>query len=320
MDNESPKSILDLEARNKQANSLETDFRSEVVAANLIEQGYDPERIMLIREGDAKRGYAKDIEKTLLEYSQYDLKDYLMIKTNRECIYDILPEGIFHQTKNRRYNKDKEDIIDEIKLQRQEEFFARRFFQPFEIELDKFLIDSYLFEAKYDKRITHSNFTRIFHYYWPVLEVLEREQAVLLLHTIPLLHRIRNSFAEIEEAMSLILDAGVEITKIKLQKQAETDEQQTNLNERRLGVDFVLGRTFDDGVLDLKVTIGPISANRMEFYLKNPSGIKILNMLFEIFLPGNLFFIHEFKLKPEDADFTLSCENKNTFLGINTFL
>ncbi len=314
------KRILDLEIRSKEANLLGTDFRSEVVAANLIQQGYDPEKIMIIRQGAAKRGFSKDIEKTSLEYSQEDLSDKLVIKTNKECIYDILPEGIFHQPKAKRGTKDKEDIIDEIKRQRQEEFFARKFFQPFEVELDNLLVDFNLFETQYDKRTLHANFIKIFTPYWPVLKVLGREQAVLLLYIIPLVHQIRNKFKDIEEAMSLILETSVQIKQLKLEQKNSSNLFESCLREKRLGVDLVLGNTFDDGQLDLKVIIGPLSVEKMEFYLKDPNGIAILNMLYKLFFPAALFVIQEFRLNPKDADFILSGENKNSYLGINTFL
>jgi hypothetical protein len=34
----------------KQANDPQTDFKAEVVAAALIEQGFDPEQIVIVRE------------------------------------------------------------------------------------------------------------------------------------------------------------------------------------------------------------------------------------------------------------------------------
>jgi hypothetical protein len=89
--------LPDFEELDKQPNSPTTDFKAEIIAASLIEQGYDPSRILLIREGSFKRGFSKDIEEVSLHFSAQDLSDYLHIKTNRESIYDILPEGIFHR-------------------------------------------------------------------------------------------------------------------------------------------------------------------------------------------------------------------------------
>jgi len=314
------KEIVELEGVDKQANTLDTDFRAEVIASNLVEQGYDWSRIILTREGAAKRLYAKDIEEITLQFSENDFSDYLQIKTNKEGIYDILPEGLFHQTLKTRYNKDKEDALEEIKIHREEEFFARKFFQLFEIELDRVLVDISLFETKYDRRISHPNYIEIFFQYWPILKLLEREQAILFLHTLPILYKIRNNFSDIEESLSLILDVPVRVKQIKLLNKEADKSFESRLDMHRLGVDFVLGNTFDDGLYDIKLVIGPISAKRMNFFLKPSLGDTILNMLCGLFFSGNVFIIREFRLIPEDANFVLSTEDTTTYLGLNTFI
>lgn len=314
------KEILELESIEKQANTLQTDFRAEVIAANLIEQGFDSSKIMLNREGAAKRLYAKDIEEIQLQFSQQDLSDYLLIKTNREGIYDILPEGLFHQNIKTRHTKDKEDILDEIKIHREEEFFARKFFGLFEIELDRMLVDISLFETKYDRRISHPHYIKIFFQYWPVLKMLEREQAIVFLHTIPIIHKIRNNYPDIEESLSLILDVPVQIEEIKLINKKAESSFESRLNVHKLGVDFVLGNTFDDGYYDLKMSIGPIPARKMPFFLETSPGDKLIDKLCTLFLPCNCFIVKEFKLLPEDSEFILSDKEKITYLGINTFI
>lgn len=314
------RNILELEGADKQANTLLTDFKTEVIAANLIEQGYDWSKIQINRVGAAKRLYAKDIEDIRLQFSSHDHSDYLLLQTNREGIYDILPEGLFHQNIKTRHTKDKEDILDEIKIHREEEFFARKFFQLFEVELDRVLVDIALFEAKYDRRISHPNYIKIFFQYWPILKLLEREQAILFLHTIPIIHKIRNNFADIEEALSLILDIPVKIQPVKLLQKETENQFESHLDVHRLGIDFVLGNTFDDGLFDLKVIIGPISAQQMKFFLKTSLGDKLLDQLCALFFPGNYFVVKEYKLLPEDSKFVLSDTEKMTYLGINTFI
>lgn len=314
------KDILELEGVDKHANTLQTDFRAEVIAANLVEQGYDWSKILLSREGAAKRLYAKDIEEIQLQFSQYELSDYLLIKTNKEGIYDILPEGLFHQNIKTRHTKDKEDILEEIRIHREEEFFARKFFQLFEIELDQVLVDISLFETKYDRRISHPNYIKIFFQYWPILKLLDREQAILFLHTIPIIHKIRNNFSDMEESLSLILDVPVQIRQIKLINKKAESSFESRLNIHKLGVDFVLGKTFDDGFYDIKIIVGPIAAKKMPFFLETSLGDRLIDMLCSLFFPCDCFIVKEFKLLPEDSEFVLSCNEKITYLGINTFI
>ncbi|GHT67176.1 hypothetical protein AGMMS50239_29900 [Bacteroidia bacterium] len=313
------KNILDWEGIDK-INVLETDFRAEILAAGLIEDGYNPDKIHIIRQGGARRGFSKDIEEINLRFSEYDLEDYLEIQTNKDGIYDILPEGIFHQSVRKKLNQDKEEVIDEIKRHRLEEFYARKFFQLFEVESDYALTLAYLYEIQYDKKISNSNYTDIFIVYWPVLKLLKPEQRVLFMHTIPYLHQIRNNHDEIEKNMSILLEVPVKIENIKLPAKNADSFFESNLNKSCLGMDLVLGKTFDDGQYDLKVTIGPISAKKMEYFLETSVGNTILDFLCDLFFPGDAFVVKDFKVFPEDAAFVLSYGETNTFLGINTFI
>lgn len=317
---EKEKKILALEGVEKYINNTDTDYKAEVYAAYLIEQGFSSERIQIIRKGAAKRGFSKDIEEIKLHFSDQNLKDYLHIEANKESIYDILPEGIFHQPIQKKANKDKEEILDEIRSHRIKEFHARRFFEVFEVEIDHALTQAYLYEIKYDKKISNSNFKDIFTYYWPVLKLLKPEQGILFMHIIPHLHQIRNSHNEIEKTMSLLLDVPVKIERIKLPAKNADSFFESVLNNSRLGIDFVFGKTFDDGMYDIKITIGPESAKKMTNFFEPEIGNQILDSLSQLFFPGDTFVVKEFKVLPKDAAFVLSNEDNITFLGINTFL
>ena len=76
----------------------------------------------------ASRRTSKEIRS---EYSHYDLTDYLYLHVNRRSIYDALPEGIFHKNLHQSGKVSKEQVLDEIRIHREEEFFARAFFQAF---------------------------------------------------------------------------------------------------------------------------------------------------------------------------------------------
>jgi hypothetical protein len=320
MESERFRNLLDLEGAVGYPNTRDSDFRAEVVAAGLVERGYDPSKIVLTREGAGKRGYAKDIEGIELRYSEHDLSDYLYIRTNRDGIYDILPEGLFHQTVNRKINKDKEDIIDEFRIHREEEFFARKFFQLFEIELDGVLTDIALLETKFDRRTSHPDYTRIFLACWPVISLLERRQAILFLHTLPNLHRIRNNYTGTEESLSLILDVPVHLENIILAQKETGNSFESELGKSRLGIDLIPGKTFNDGLYDISLRIGPMSALKMKTFLPGEIADRILDCLRLLFLPANVFIVKEYILVPEDSVFVLSEGETVTWLGINSYI
>lgn len=121
--------IVCFEERPHLFNQPDTDFKAEVVASGLKEGGYDAERTLISRRGDMRRGFSKDIQEIRSEYSHYDLTDYLYLHVNRRSIYDALPEGIFHKNLHQSGKVSKEQVLDEIRIHREEEFFARRFFK-----------------------------------------------------------------------------------------------------------------------------------------------------------------------------------------------
>lgn len=304
-------------------NSSDTDYKAEIVATSLIEQGVDPDKITIIRDGIFRRGISKEVEKIYRKYSDYDLVDYLCIHANKEGMYDMLPQNIFHQPIHKSTTKDKEDVLEEIRIHRSEEFFARKFFHVFELIADRTLIDAYSFESKYNRKTTHSEFTKLFIRYWPILQMLTLKQGVFFIHIIPLLHRIRLHYGNMERAFSHVLEVPVKITEVKLPAKKTGQNFGSNLGKGRkskLGVNLVLGDEFDDGIYDLKLTVGPIPAITMRNFLETAKGYKILESLCEVFLPAHAFVAKEFIIDPEDSAFILSDESHETYLGINSFL
>ena len=76
--------------------NLEKDFRAEVTAAEWVEGGMPEDRVLILLLGALKRSFRKDVDAIEETVSAYDHKEYLLIKTHREGLYDMLPEGLFH--------------------------------------------------------------------------------------------------------------------------------------------------------------------------------------------------------------------------------
>lgn len=302
------------------SNSLDTDFKFEVTLSSLIEQGCDANFIQIIRDGIARRSVSKDIEKIYSQYNNETFEDHIHIHTNRESIYDMLPEGLFHQPLQRKRTPDKEDIVQEIKLHQQEEFFARRFFRLFEQAIDNTFVRIHQNESRYDYNVRYREFTDLFTQYWPVLKMLEHHQAVAFMYVIPLLSNIRINLKEIEESISFILNVPVSIIKIKLPAKEAENHFEAHIGKVKLGVDLVLGKSFDDGQYDLKITIGPISSERMRQFLETAHDYIVLINLCELFFPDQVNIIFDFKIDPADSEFILSDDIHATYLGISSYL
>ena len=185
-------------------NLPDTDFKAEVVASGLKEAGYDAERTLIFRRGDIRRGFSKDIHDIHPEYSHYDLTDYLYLYVNRRSLYDELPEGIFHKNLYQSEKISKEQVLDESRIHREEEFFARRFFKPFEISLDHMLVAFQNKERRIDEMNVHPDFVSIFSGQWPVLELLPTHLAVMLVHMLAYMEQITASLSKTGECMTIL--------------------------------------------------------------------------------------------------------------------
>ena len=84
---------------------LPVDIRAEVVLADLIEYGLNPDDLVMYSMGLSKRTFHRDIESVELLKAIGDRSTKLNVELNREGIYDALPEGLFHQPTNRKPNK-----------------------------------------------------------------------------------------------------------------------------------------------------------------------------------------------------------------------
>lgn len=304
----------------KAVNKLDTDFKAETVAAGLIESGLDANKILIIRKSGNKRHVSKDIFALENVFSQQDLMEYLYIYTSRSSIYDAIPENVFHQPLNTAKKKTQEDVVKEIRRHRQEEFYARRFFQPFEMVVDKLLIDVHLYECKFDKKNFYSSLKDILSRHSPVLKLMNLGQAVYFIKIIPVLRQTTKDFKLLGQILSIIIDAPVKV-EVREPSIIKVSNPSTIVDDNwKLGVNSVLGDTLKDGYMDIDIMIGPMEPERIINYYPGRKDEMLLKKLLSMTLPANIKRNITFETIQELADFRLSDDIHISYLGINTNL
>lgn len=301
-------------------NTLETDFRAEVVAAGLIATGYEPDKTIIIRKRGDRRHVSKDIGRIESDYSIYDMMEYLYIYTNRFGIYDSLPEGIFHQPDHVKKQKTKEDIIHEIRSHRDEEFFARRYFQPFEMIFDKLLVNAQQYEQKFDKAYFHSNLAEIFENQWDILRYLTLGQALLFIRIIPVIAEVSQSKSLSQKVMSIVLGFEVTIREGKKSWKKLESRDRIKLRQWKLGNNSILGNAAESDDLDLIITVGPLSPQEMKLFESGKTNDLILKQLIDIILPFDRNIQIKYRISKQESKFRLSGKTHKAYLGINTTL
>lgn len=303
--------------------SFDKDFKAEVIAAEMVEHGVDPERILILMLGALKRSFSKDVSSVEEELSEYDHKEFVIVNTPREGIYDMLPEGLFHHPTSHKSAKTEKDIIKIMKQRKEEERSARKFFIPFEATINYQRMQMALYENRLDKRSHYDDLLSIFSDHWEIFDYLNPRQANIFLHLIPILHDLRDDHPVIEKVMEMIFVVPVHISLRSELPQQPAESFLSKLGEDMLGVDFTTGNLiFDEGVDEIHIKIGPLSSEAFKEFMPGTTNNKILQLLTDYLLPVHVDVVTEFDLENMDRLVRLADDSgdHNAMLGEDTYL
>ena len=303
--------------------NFDTDYKAEVIAAELINNSVPAEQIMILLLGPGKRPFRKDVDSVKDDISDYNNKEYTLITTHKEGIYDMLPEGLFHSPAVPKSATTQKEIIDSIKKHRVEERNARRFFLPYEAAINHMRIQLALYESRLDKGAHHTELVDIFKGYWKIFEYLDTKQSDIFLQVIPLIHDIRDDYTIAATIFELIFSLPVQIGSRHRGPVKHTGPAFSNLNDTILGINFTTGNEFfDEGEDEIIVTIGPIDNGQLRQFMPGEWNHKILNLLCDYLLPVHIEIVTVFELNDENKKTRLA-DKENSFnatLGLSTYL
>lgn len=296
---------------------MDLDLKAEIIAAGLIQKGIPPSQIIIQSKGNAQRSYRKDVSAFYTLLSDYDNTEYLYIETHRDGFYDALPENIFHQPTRGRTEKNKYEVIDEIRKHRAEEKAARKFFIPLEQQYMSVKTLLHLLEDDFEKNSDNSRLIEIFSAHWPILKKLDSYPASIFLRVIPLIHLIRNNFELASKTMSLILGISIEIA---LHKPGKINARSFlfDLGGCVLGMDSTVGSDVFDGEYDLKVNIGPLRQQDIPDFITGGKYETVVDELLDYFIGANYIYHKELIIDELEKHFKL--EPQKVILGVNAFL
>lgn len=311
-------------------NSLQTvyedlvkDFRAEVTAAEMIELGLSPDRVVILMLGALKRSVRRDVQSIEEESSTYDHGEYVVIKTPKEGFYDMLPEGLFHHPTAHKSAATAKEISRAIKRRKAEEEEARRFFIPFEAAINHLRTSLAFYEARLDKRTQYEELVNLFHDHWDIFQYLDARQANLYLHLIPVLHDVRDNHPVVETILQMMF--GLPVT-VRLRSQPPYRPAVpivSMMGDSVLGVDFTTGNQwFDEGVDELQVKMGPVDSEFFQHFMPGGKANQLLEKLLDQLLPVHVDVVTEIKLAETSRTLRVADEESvlNSVLGADTFL
>jgi len=296
------------------SNNLITNppFTAETLFVSLLEAGLDTEQIKVQHNGSFKRRYSQDVE--MVEIDECDNKSKALISLNRDGLYDVLPEGLFHQTKGSSRVNSVEGAVEEHKQYKEEEKFARKFFAPLEQMLFLYKAMAENAERNILRDLQNGKLNSSFYEFWNISVNLPTAPAARLLRLMPYASLIKGDRENTEAALSYLLGKPVCIT-VNEQIQTEVFTDTRRLIDMRLGVDTVIGASCREVQVIWNCTINDILHSELEAFAPDMAMYNILNRFTEIFIPLDVELRFDFLPANQSLEETYS-----NVLGVGCYL
>jgi hypothetical protein len=286
-------------------------FLAEAVFASLTEAGHAANTIRVFNKGGFRKGFSNDIEQVVVE--ELEQQHGFEITINRDGIYDLLPEGLFHQSKGNNRINSVQDAVEEHKQFKEEEKLARKFFTPLEqlLFLYRAKAETAEREALYD--IQNGQLTNSFYHFWNIDTSLPDEPASRLLRLMPYADTIKSDIEATTAALSYVLQRKVSIQAVLLPDTCLL--QQQSLGEQYLGVNATIGNTIGEWMPCWQCSISGIPDDDLVMYIEEGAFKKITDRFIEIFVPVDVDVLLDFR----QADH-IQKETYENILGVGTYL
>ncbi|MET4080722.1 type VI secretion system protein ImpH [Pedobacter sp. UYP30] len=304
-------------------NLIDSDFKATVIAAELVEDGaVSDDQIVILPIGSHRRAYSKDVGDVSTYISAFHNLKMTNIQINREGLYDMLPEGLFHAPPITNVLATEETMIKGIKKRREEEKEARQFFAPLEAELYQMRMRIELYESHLDKKNKYDSLILIFLKEWTEFTCFDKEQMVVFLQVLPIIHEHRNDLNFISSILAMLFKVSVNLNYVDGEMnvpEAVLEAIDTKLGAADLGVNFIAGR-IKEKEEKLKIEIGPLSANKMLEFLPGNKTSEALNVFLSYFIPFSTEIIFKYDIDIDSQKFVMGNESVNCCMGYTTFL
>jgi len=312
-----------LDAISQYINQLPFDLKAEMLVAVMAEQRVDLREILAAFDGQLKRVWSRDIARSTFDHLETG-DNMLFLHLNRDGIYDVLPEALFHGNYGNEDQSAEEMAKDSMKL-RAEEKEARLFFQPFENEIFLQRVQLAIMENELFKNINAEFLTAMIPYFWRIDQDLPENYVIRLKKLLPLVNRITGDFNLTAQCLEYILKEKVKITNSSELPDDVTDADfhySGVLGNSMLGIDTISGNLGDDFVDRLIFSIGPIINPETNELVKDGSMKRFLDCFYNYFVPFEFEIDTKYILETEQSLFTLndSTDTDISYLGYNSII
>jgi hypothetical protein len=304
----------------KDFSSLTIDLRAEVLGAEFIKHGFPREGLHFKNLGAFRRAMRKDVEAIQLERSEKG-EESLTIKLNREGIYDMLPEGIFHfRQVDKKEKKGKQKVLKNIRDSRNEEQLARKFFAPFENEFGHLSLQLEFRKRSLLQPGAMDRNRELFEAIYGDSEVLNEYDLLALLYILPVVHNIRGDLDKMGKCVSLLVGHSATIT-VHTKSHPETlTGGAPRLGTALLGIDSVTGNTFQSFNKFYDIRVSNVQKESLTAFFPGGDRFSVIQYVSNFLFPydSHVRIIPEVPIADREA--YLSDSATGSYLGFNCYL
>lgn len=285
------------------------DIKAETLTSQALRHDLHPDDFVVLPDGRFYREYRTDvyaINKT--EDNWLSRKaGLLQLHLSRAGLYDLLPEGLFHQSFNAKSNTSAADLAAQSRIDRKKELAARKFFQPIENSLfgQRVLLEQE--EENLLAGMDNGLLNDYFFSFWEFPEGLNKTSAMLLVLLLPYAYAITGDLKLMQDCLKILLQEEVTIELIP-PAECMAPGNACSLGISELGNDLVCGQTFSEDFPCLQYTIGPLQNTRPVDYCTGGDNDLLLQVFNNYFAPAEADIIINVEVDRERALVELSAD------------
>ena len=293
------------------------DIRGEALMNQGTKTHVHPDDFVVLSNGHFFREYRKDLlgVDRIEDSRRYD---WLQLRLSRIGLYDLLPEGLFHQPTLGNHLGSAAEMAASSKLDKKKEMSVRKFFQPVEHQffLQRMQIEA--MEAKLMEAINGQMLNDYFFDFWQFPPGLSPRAGAMMVLLLPYAHRISGNLGLMKDCLEILL---YEHVKMETYRPGPSffDSEPVGLGAGSLGNDFVCGRSFDEDYPCLRYTIGPLQNSTAASYVAGGENEVLLQVFNDYFAPVEADISIDIEIDPDQAAIRLAGE-ESPILGYSTTL
>jgi hypothetical protein len=260
------------------------DIKAEVMANHALQNNVHPDDFVVLHDGRFYREYRNDVY-AINKVDDAWLHQLLQLRLSRSGLYDLVPEGLFHQSYTGAKSNSATELAAQSRVDRKKELAARKFFQPIENSLFRQRVSLEQEEENLLAGMDNSLLNDYFFSFWEFPEALNKTSAMLLVLLLPYAHAIAGDIELMQNCLEILLQEKVTIEQITPAACA-TPGRDNSLGIGELGNDFVCGHTFSEDYPCLQYNIGPLQQSKPVDYVSGGDNDLLLQVFNNYFAPA----------------------------------